>query len=116
MNIDNLTLKQIREASGLISPQTAQAISDKPHPFEIGENYFVRSVTHYYTGRLIEVFDTELVLEDVAWIADTGRYADALKSGDFSEVEPYPSGSVILGRGAILDAAKLSTSLPLSQK
>jgi hypothetical protein len=54
-------------------------------------------------------------LEDAAWIADTGRFADALKSGKFNEVEPFPDGQVIVGRGAIIDAIQISVT-PREQK
>ena len=58
-------------------------------------------------GRLLRVTPTELVLEDAAWIADTGRFSDALKAASFNEVEPFPDGEVIIGRGAIIDAVKI---------
>lgn len=57
----------------------------------------------------------ELVLEDAAWIADTGRFADALKKAEFSEVEPFPDGKVIVGRGAVIDAVEISKA-PRVQK
>lgn len=40
--------------------------------WEIGANYFIRTVTHHYTGRLIHIDERELVLESCAWIADNG--------------------------------------------
>ncbi|MUO84022.1 hypothetical protein [Agrobacterium vitis] len=83
--------------------------------FEIGGNYLIRTVTMIDTGRVVAVNEQEIVLEDAAWIADTGRFATALKTGDFSEVEPFPSGQVIIGRGAIIDAVKIP-SLPSTQK
>lgn len=89
-----------------------QAIS---HPYEIGKNYLIRTVTMIDTGRVVEVTSQEIVLEDAAWIADTGRFADALKSADFYEVEPFPDGRVIVGRGAVVDAVQIS-SLPRRQK
>jgi len=67
------------------------------------------------TGRLVAVTAQELVLEDAAWIADTGRFADSLEKAEFGEVEPFPPGRVILGRGAIIDAVKIR-SVPRSQK
>ncbi len=69
------------------------------------------------TGRLVAVFPSELVLEDAAWIADTGRYADFL-SGKIepNEVEPFPKGKTIIGRGSLIDAARFQKELPLSQK
>ena len=84
-------------------------------PYKIGENYLVRTVTMIITGRIIAVYPTELVVEDAAWIADTGRFADNLISCDFSEVEPFPNGEVIIGRGAIVDACVIKT-LPRKQK
>lgn len=84
-------------------------------PYTLGEKYFIRTVTHYYTGRLVAVYPTELVLSDVAWIADTGRFNAALEKGTLSEVEPMP-GEVILGRGAIVDVSKWSHDLPREVK
>ena len=110
MKLDDLTYGEIKQIAGMFSEDK------ESHPYEIGKNYFIRTVTHYYTGRLDAVFNQELVITDAAWIADTGRYADALKTGNFSEVEPYPDGRVVIGRGAILDAAQLATTLPRSQK
>lgn len=77
---------------------------------------FIRTVTHHYTGRLVAVHEKELVLEDVAWIADSGRFADALKSGNFNEVEPFPDGPRIIGRGAVIDAGVWPHALPRTQK
>lgn len=84
-------------------------------PWQIGKNYFIRTVTHHYTGVLAEVHAMELVLTEAAWIADDGRFMQAVASGQFNEVEPFPDGPVIIGRGAILDACVIS-SVPRSQK
>jgi hypothetical protein len=86
------------------------------HPYHIGENYFIRTVTYHYTGKLIAVYKDELVLEDVAWIADDGRFYDALKTGNFNEIEPYLDGTVIIGRGTISDACIFVNPLPRVQK
>lgn len=88
----------------------------KVGPWCVGANYFIRTITHHYTGKLVAVYDTELVLVDAAWIADDGRFAQAMTGGDFAEVEPWPDGiEVIIGRGAILDAC-VRQSIPRSQK
>ncbi len=85
-------------------------------PWEIGQNYFIRTVTHHYTGRLVAVYAQELELTDAAWIADDGRFMQAVASGAFNEVEPYPDGqAVIIGRGSILDATVID-AVPRSQK
>lgn len=82
----------------------------KGHPFTIGANYFIRTVTHHHTGRLVLVTKTELVLESAAWIADDGRLGEALRTGNFQEVEMFPPGRrVIIGRGSLIDATEIGT-------
>ena len=83
--------------------------------WEVGKQYLVRTVTHYLTGKLERVTRQELVLSDAAWIADTGRYYDALRDGKFNEVEPI-IGNAIIGRGAIADAVEWNHKLPKEQK
>lgn len=85
------------------------------NPYNIGANYFIRTVTHHHTGKLVQVTSQELVLEDACWIADDGRLHDALKKCEFNEVEPFPKGRVIIGRGSVIDAVEIET-IPLSQK
>ena len=76
--------------------------------WQIGKVYLIRTVTMIDTGILVKVTDKELVLENAAWIADTGRFHEALKKAVFNEVEPFPDGQVIVGRGAIIDAVVIS--------
>ena len=114
MNIENLTIGEARAIAALFAGQPVAAAAS--HPFEIGKNYFIRTVTHHLTGRLVEVGHQELVLVDGAWIADDGRLADALKSETFAEVEPVPDDrKIIVGRASIIDA-QIITKLPRSQK
>ena len=77
-------------------------------PFEIGAIYLIRTVTMIDVGRVVAASHKWIVLEDAAWIADTGRFSDALKSCEFSEAEPFPDGRVIIGAGAIIDAVKIA--------
>ncbi len=87
------------------------------HPFwKIGSGYFIRTDTYHITGKLVAITDTELVLVDAAWIADSGRFAPAMAGGEFSEVEPWPDGKpVLVGRYTIRDASYRDT-LPRVQK
>lgn len=103
----NLSIDDLRQ---LLAGQSAQS-----HSFEIGKSYLIRTVTMSYTGRVVTVTGSDVMLDDAAWIADTGRYADSLKSGTLSEVEPYPS-RVAVARGAIVDFAEWKHPLPRDQK
>lgn len=80
-----------------------------------GKNVFIRTVTHHYTGTL-EGHDANFIrLGNAAWIADDGRFADALAKGALNEVEPYP-GECLIGVGAILDISEWLHKLPRSQQ
>ena len=80
-----------------------------------GKNVFIRTVTNYYTGHLISADGPFLHLGDAAWIADTGRFANALATGQLSEVEPYGRDAWIAA-GAITDISEWPHDLPLTQK
>ena len=118
MNINELTLGQLREINAMFPAPTATPTQPAATSgaWVIGENYLIRTVTMIDTGRLVAVTDQELVLEDAAWIADTGRFAQAVLSGEFGEVEPFPTNRpVIINRGSIIDAVSI-TKLPMTQK
>ena len=80
-------------------------MGDKSNPFmEVGKNYFIRTVTHYFTGTLVWVGEKELALKSACWIADTGRFSDFIQNGKWNESEPFnPDAVVIIGRGSIID-------------
>lgn len=108
MNIDELTVGQAKEL--------AQSNTRKSHPYEIGGLYFIRTVSHHLTGRLEAIYEKELVLSDAAWIAEDGRFMQAVASAEFAEVEPFPpERTVIVGREAIIDAVAIP-KLPTEQK
>jgi hypothetical protein len=113
MNIEDLTIKQARELAAMFGGATT---GSRPHTaLQIGGNVIIRTVTHYYTGRVINITDLEVVLDDAAWIADTGRWSEALSSGVLSEVEPYP-GQCCVMLGAMIDHSNWPYPLPREKK
>lgn len=84
-------------------------------PFEIGKPYFIRTVTYFATGRVKAIVGQFLVLEDAAWIADTGRFSDAMSKGIMSEVEPVET-DMYLNTASITDAFPFEHKLPRNQK
>lgn len=105
MKIDELTIGEARQLASMFPTQNIPA--EVNGPWEIGENYLIRTVTMIDTGKLVAVGPQELVLESAAWIADTGRFMGALQTVSFNEVEPFPEGRLILGRGSIIDAIQI---------
>jgi hypothetical protein len=110
MEIDNLTVKEIKHIQSLL-----KGPGQSESPYKVGKSYLIRTVTLYYTGKIERVTSKEIVLSSAAWIADTGRFSDALKTGKLNEVEPF-TGDVIVGRGAVVDAVEWNHELPRTQK
>lgn len=85
-----------------------------PRAFQIGQAYFIRTVTYHLTGRVTAIVDGFLLLEDAAWIADSGRFTAAIRDGKLSEVEPVDTAIVSLA--SITDAFPWAHALPRGQK
>jgi len=90
-------------------------VSPNSTSYQIGKCYLIRTVTMTELGRLVRVTDTDFVLEDASWVADTGRFAAALKDGTLSEIEPFPNEAIV-SRGAIVDGAEWVHPLPRQAK
>jgi len=84
-------------------------------PFEIGKAYFIRTVTYFATGKVKAIVGQFLVLDEAAWIADTGRFRDAIVKGVLNEVEPV-DGDMYLNVQSITDAFPWTHKLPREQK
>ncbi len=110
----NITLEELSEL--LSGKQPASIPRSDVSPWVLGHNYLIRTVTNYFVGTLVFVGPTELALENVSWIPDTGRFYEAVTKGELAEVEPYPeSETVIIGRLSITDACQWMHALPREQ-
>lgn len=96
------------------APETA---ASPDHPFEVGQAYFIRTVTYHYTGRVTEIRGNWITLEDAAWIADSNRFFQFLTSWKTKnpEIEPYPAG-VFINCDTIVDASIWTQDLPQAQQ
>ena len=83
-------------------------------PLSVGRAVLLRTVTHYYTGRIALIRAHEIVLTDAAWIADTGRWWNALKEGRLKEIEPFVD-PVSINRNAMIDCTEWRHPLPAKQ-
>jgi hypothetical protein len=114
MDINSLTIGEVKQLSTLLNSGAATTCSA---PYKIGQGYFIRTVTMSYTGRITAVHPQELELSEACWIADSGRFHKALKGewDSSAEHEPFPQ-SIVIGRGAIIDACPISCELPTAVK
>ena len=107
MEIEQMTMAQLRELSRLFGNASNAAPAPDDSHWEIGKAYLIRTVTMTDLGIVVKVTPTEIVLKDAAWIANTGMFSEALRDpSKLSEVEPFPDGLVILNRSAIIDAVQ----------
>ena len=110
MNLEDLTLGQLKQIQAMGGSSTTG------YERYLGQDVLIRTVTMIYTGRVKEIHNQCLLVEDAAWIADTERWADSVREAKFKEVEPYPDGEIVaIGLGGILDVCKIP-SLPREQK
>lgn len=86
----------------------------KESPFEVRKSYFIRTVTYHVLGSVKEIKGDFLVLEKASWVADSGRFGKAIKTGCLSEVEF--TGPAIVNVNAITDAYPWDHELPIETK
>ena len=88
----------------------------KSLPFAIGDKIFIRTVTHHQVGKLIGIGVDFFVLANASWVADSGRFGDALKNGTLNEVEKCPGPWCVVGRGGVIDIHPWDHDLPAATK
>ena len=82
--------------------------------FHKGKSYFFRTVTYHLIGKVKAEKAGFLELEQASWVADSGRFMQAIKNGSLNEVEPV--GNAYVSLAAITDAFPWVHALPTEQK
>ncbi len=81
---------------------------------KVGDAVFVRCAVFHYTGRVKSIANGAVELVEAAWIADSGRWHDALMTGKLLEVEPEPHG-ISIPLQSICDWRPWQHELPVNQ-
>lgn len=83
-------------------------------PYRVGDTVFLRTVTLYYLGRIKEITDKFVILEDCSWVQDTGiRLGEFIKNGPksgSSEIEPIGINAVQIAN--VIDCISWGHALP----
>lgn len=90
-------------------------VLNKKHSLTVGSSVLIRTVTHYFTGRIVSITEKDLVLDQCAWIADTGRFSSCISTGSIDECEYIGDGHIVFLAG-IIDVARWSHELPSVSK
>ena len=82
---------------------------------KIGDKVFIRCITFHYVGEIVDKDPIHIQLKNASWVADSGRFYNALADGTLSEVEPYPHGVTIMTQ-SIVDISPWVHDLPTKQQ
>jgi len=80
----------------------------------IGKKLFIRTVTYHLTGEVVKRVGNFIQLKKAAWIADSGRFMQAIKNGELNEVEPV--GEAWVNLNSVTDMFPWKHPLPDTQK
>ena len=80
----------------------------------IGKKWFFRTVTYHLVGKVEKMIGSFLQLSNASWVADSGRFTQAIKDGTLSEVEPV--GIALINLNSVIDMFPWIHPLPKEQK
>ncbi len=109
MNIDEMTVGQLKEIRNLLNLSGSQCSKNR-YEFKIGQKVCIRGVTMIYTGIIEEDYEDFIVLSSACWIADSGKWSEFLKdpAKNVNEAEMYPKNEKIpISKGVITDVCVL---------
>jgi hypothetical protein len=105
LEISEEIYQKIKQQLGEDSYKEIQTLQDM-----VGEKFFFRTVTYHLTGRVKKVIGNIIELENAAWIADSGRFMQAIKNGELKEVEPV--GRAWINMDSVTDFFEWKHKLP----
>lgn len=109
------TIEVSEETYERIKDQLTQDEAQDLETFDdfVGGKWFFRTVTYHLVGKVTKRIGNLLKLEDASWIADSGRFADFIKTGKASEVEPV--GTCYINMSTVIDIYPFRHVLPKEQ-
>lgn len=80
----------------------------------IGEKWYFRTVTYHSVGEVKSIVGRFAQLKNASWVADSGRFNEAIKNGTLSEVEYV--GEAFVNLDTVVDFFPFNHDLPKSSK
>ena len=80
----------------------------------VGKKWFFRAVTYHLVGKVDKVCGNIVELSGASWVADSGRFTQAIRDGELDEVEPV--GAAFLNIQTVTDFFPWNHALPKEQK
>jgi hypothetical protein len=80
----------------------------------VGGKYYFRTVTYHLVGEVKKIVGRFAYLNGASWVADSGRFMNAIKNGTLDEVEPV--GDAYVNIDTVTDFFPWTHKLPTEQK
>lgn len=80
----------------------------------VGKSFYFRTVTYHVVGKVEKLIGKFAVLSMASWVADSGRFMNAIKEGTLEEVEPI--GQMFVNLDTVTDICNWVHALPTEQK
>lgn len=116
--IKNNTMTKTIEVSDEVYEQIKDQLGDSKEIFSyedlVGGAYYFRTVTYHLVGKVKKIVGRFAYLESASWIADSGRFMNAIKDGTLNEVEPV--GVAFVNLDTVTDFFPWKHSVKLEQK
>lgn len=107
IELSDETYEKIKEQLG-ICDREINAYKDL-----VGGKFYFRTVTFHLTGEVKKIVGRFAYLKNAAWIADSGRFMEAIKDGTLKEVEPV--GDAFVNLDTVTDFFPWKHDLPTKQ-
>ena len=123
-NLNKLTLYEKREriATQKKEPKMARTLRKSEKTIVkgqlddfLGKKFFFRTVTYHLVGKVEKIIGENILkLSSASWIADSGRFMQAIRDGKLNEVEPV--GCAYINIDTCTDFFPWQHELPTEQK
>ena len=80
----------------------------------VGKSFYFRTVTFHLVGKVKKIVGDFAELDTASWVADSGRFMNALRDGTLNEVEP--TGKAFVNLKSVTDFFPWKHKLPTDQK
>jgi hypothetical protein len=119
MNLITINGEQVEVSDELLEKIKREAGKDIISYFEsykdfVGNKWYIRTVTYHSVGKIVKIVGSLFMMEQASWVADSGRFMQAIKEGKLDEVEPV--GKMFLAINSIIDIFPWNHNLPTEQK
>ncbi len=108
LEISDETYEKIKEQLG-VNDKEINTYEDL-----VGGKFYFRTVTYHLTGEVKKIVGRFASLKNAAWIADSGRFNEAIKDGTLNEIEPV--GDAFVNLDTVTDFFPWKHTLPTKVK